>query len=338
MCMVYILNCENTEVTNFYLNIVQDMFVKAREDVRYCNRVKKCKNKQDIFVVSTVIDFVKAYVSGYKNIFLWVQGIASEESYLNHHSKVRKLVLDALTKFSLVKAKGIWYVSDEMRKFEDRKFKISTAEKSYIMPCFNTEIDSDSFFIPNKYSNNIFAYVGSLSKWQCFEETLDFYKIIEASVSNAELRVYTFSKEKAHAILTQKGIKNFMVDCVSPNKMTQVLSEVKFGFVLRENISVNNVATPTKFSSYMAAGVIPIFSNCIYDFAGITRTLKYKVDVSSNKTVPSKIYDLCTEDIEANDVLNEYSTIFARYYNREHYIVDSQIWIKDRLNTINNMK
>ena len=35
----------------------------------------------------------------------------------------------------------------------------------YVMPCFNSKLDSSSFKNDRKYSDNIFAYVGSMASW-----------------------------------------------------------------------------------------------------------------------------------------------------------------------------
>lgn len=48
--------------------------------------------------------------------------------------------------------------------------------------------------------------------------------------------------------------------------MSEALADVKFGFVLRNDVPVNRVATPTKLSSYLSAGVIPVFSKYLKDF------------------------------------------------------------------------
>ncbi len=329
--MVFILRCDNSEVTDYYLQIVGEMFTRAGETVEICHSIESCRDRSIILVVSTVTEFVRAYRAGYRNIFMWVQGIISEESYMNHRSRLRKFVLDRLTKFSLKKAKGIFYVSETMRRFEDEKFGLDTVEKSFLMPCFNTPIDKSSFACPDKYNRNVFSYVGSLYKWQCFEETVAFYKAVEEIIPDAELRVYTFSREEAEAILDAQGVRHYVVDCVPPDQMTKALAQVKFGFVLREDISVNNVATPTKLSSYMASGVIPVFSDCLRDFAEHSKNLQYAVPVENDWAIPDALRDLCAQSPDPRAVLAEYTAFFDRYYNREHYIRSAADWMKRRL-------
>lgn len=72
------------------------------------------------------------------------------------------------------------------------------------MPCFNVSRIEALQVDERKYKKNIFTYVGSLSKWQCFEETLDFYKQIEKIDPNAELKIFTFAKDEARRIVERK--------------------------------------------------------------------------------------------------------------------------------------
>lgn len=329
--MVYLVRCSNSTVTDFYIDVIGTMFSRCGEQVSdYRNSESTCKSS--IFVVSTVVDFFKLYLKGYRRIVYWMQGVEAEESYLYHESKSRRLVLNQMTKLALQKAELVFYVSETLRDYEERKFGISTKNKSVVMPCFNTVFDSSSVMDPEKYEKNVFSYVGSLSKWQCFEDTIDFYLNIEKKVNNCELRVFTSEQDMAKEILDRKGVTHYSIDFVAPDELQKKLYKVKFGFVLRDNIAVNNVATPTKLSSYMAAGVIPIFSDCIKDFNEQAKNLEYVVPVSGEKTVPEKLLRLCTEPIDASALGKEYADLFDTYYNPEYYIAKYSELIKHIIN------
>lgn len=88
------------------------------------------------------------------------------------------------------------------------------------MPCFNEISISDKAFSDSrKISENNFVYIGSLSAWQCFEETLQVYKKIE-SKSKVETRIYiyTYEQEKAFKLLKKYAIKNYVVDFLPSNQ------------------------------------------------------------------------------------------------------------------------
>lgn len=309
----------NAEVTDYYLDvigsIVEECGEKKYEETR---ELKQC-DKKDIIVAPTAVDFIKIYFKGYKNIIYWMQGLDLEESFMRNGSKLRCLVLGLITKFAMKKALAIFYVSEEMKKYEENKFRISTCEKSFIMPCFNVSRTEALQKDERKYKKNIFTYVGSLSKWQCFEETLDFYKQIEKIDPNAELKIFTFAEEEAKKIVANKNLKNCIVTSVAPDKMTEALADVKFGFVLREDDPVNRVATPTKLSSYLSAGVIPIFSKYIKDFYNRTINFEYVVPVSDFNP-NEKVKKLMIEKINVDKLISEYMNLFESYYNPTYYI------------------
>lgn len=316
--MVYVVRCNNSIVTDYYLDIIGEMLSEFKENVEnYHDEI--VVNKRDIIIVATVIDFIKIYKRGYRKIIFWMQGIEAEESYLNHKSNIRKIVLNMMTKFALRNAVAVFYVSKAMQEYEENKFRIDTKSKSFIMPCFNISDNKEIYFDDNKYKNNVFTYVGSLSKWQCFEETLEFYKEIEKKISNTKLCIYTFEKEKAKKIIEKKEIQNYTVDCVKPDELTEKLCEVKFGFVLRKDIAVNNVATPTKLSSYLSAGVIPIFSECLLDFTEKTKNMQYVIPVNEKMEIPQRLKIMIDSKLDCEKVKTEYDCLFSTYYNPSYY-------------------
>lgn len=309
----------NTEVTNFYLDVIAEIvencgYERYREDIE----LSQCK-KNDIIISPTSVDFIKLYFKGYKKQIYWMQGIDAEESYMKNGSKFRSFILNLITKFSMKKALAIFYVSNEMKVYEEKKYCLKTDAKSFIMPCFNVSTTEKLNLNQNKYKKNTFTYVGSLSKWQCFNETLDFYKQIEKIDSNAELKIFTFAEEEAKKIVAYKKLKNCIVTSVEPDKMTEALVDVKFGFVLREDDPVNRVATPTKLSSYLSAGVIPVFSKYLKDFYDRTADFEYVVPVS-DFTPNEKLNKLMINEINVDKLITEYMELFNSYYNPDFYI------------------
>ncbi len=314
----FYVNYKNMTVLKFYLEIIK----KSLTDIGFeCDDVLSLEaiDKKDLIVFPMGKDAFKFYLKGFKNFIIWQQGVTAEESFMRNHSKIRFNILNFMDCFTMKKAKMIFFCSDYMKNHYENLSKISFNEKSCIMPCFNTVIDEKSFDADGKYKNNVFAYVGSLSQWQCFSQTVDFYKVLENEVNNAELRVFTSEHEEAEKILKEKNIKNYSVSFVSPEKLSKALYPVKFGFVLRDDIEVNRVATPTKLSSYMASGVIPVFSDCLCDFKSISEDMKFVVAVKDKK-ITGKLINLLKEEIDSKEIKSEYSHVFKTYYNPEYYI------------------
>ncbi|WP_294783629.1 hypothetical protein [uncultured Eubacterium sp.] len=318
--MIGIKRCTNSAVTDFYLNIIKKALENNGKKVVDFD-FKNCK-KTDYIVVSTVIEFFQVYFKGYHNIIWWMQGIEPEESYMKHGSIGKKVLLEKMTYFALRHSKFIFFVSAKMREYVDDKYKISTVDYSFIMPCFNSVIDKSCFYKKNKYTNNKFCYIGSLSSWQCFEETIVYFKLIKSVIADAEFIIYTSEIEKAKEILKKYGLENVYVGCVNPEEMNSVLCDVKFGFIIRKDNPVNSVATPTKLSSYLAAGVIPIYSNCIDSFNKQLAKTKFHVEISKLESLPEEMLLLCRNTINPEEVFDDYKFIFSTYYSEDKYIED----------------
>ncbi|MFH4294131.1 hypothetical protein WAJ58_23570, partial [Acinetobacter baumannii] len=75
---------------------------------------------------------------------------------------------------------------------------------------------------------------------------------------------------------------------VSLENLDTELLKYKYGFLIRENHIVNNVATPTKMNSYLANGIIPIYLSFIDHF---------KVNFNE--------YDFIVAKEKTQDVLND---------------------------------
>lgn len=310
------INYPNIIVLQDYLNVVK----KALEDIGYnVDFVKSLDgvSKRDLIVHSMGNDAFKYYLKGYHNYILWQQGATADESYMRHSSKLRFKVLNVMDLFAMKRAKAILYVSQELRKIYEVRGHCSFKNKSYIMPCFNEQF-VEAVYDKKNYSQKVFAYVGSLAKWQCFEETVDLYKQVEEIIPNAFFKVLTFSVEEARQILENKRVKNYSVACVPKEKVFDELIDATYGFIIRQDSVVNNVATPTKFSSYMSAGVIPIFSSSLKDFASLSKTMRFAKEVNLlSNTIIEEIVDFVNLTIKVDSIKEEYSNIFLTYYNKD---------------------
>lgn len=332
--MVHILRCVNSDVTDFYLDAIGKMFQARGEQYEFFTWEALPHPKKEIIVVSTCLDFYRMWRKGYSNLVYWVQGIVSEESFLIHKSHLRKRLLDYFTSFALKRCRGVIYVSARMKAYLEKKFHLDTGEKVFLMPCFNDTLDREAFFHENKYRDNVFCYVGSLSKWQCFDKTVQFYKKIEEIVPNTRLMVFTREKEEAKRILSESGIQNYSVDFSAPEELKKHIAVAKFGFVLRDDIAVNQVATPTKLSSYLSAGVIPVFSDCLDDFCNAVKGTEYTVAIGKDFLPTEKLLEFCRENPAPEKVLREYEALFNSYYSTSFYINSAGKWIQGILDRV----
>ena len=308
-------NYNNQEVMETYISLIISAFEKngySCKCVTSLSRIKK--NSLIFFLVSK--DAFKFYLKGYHNFIEWQQGIASAESYMRHHSKIRKKLLDIIDRFVLKKAKMVFYVSNAMKEYYESKFNLKTDNKSIIMPCFNETLDTH-ILNKKRYKNFNFAYVGSLSEWQCFNETLVLYEKIEKTIHESKILILTFEVEKAKKIIEQHDIHNYIVKTVPSSLVKKELEDITYGFVIRKDNVVNRVATPTKISSYLSAGVIPIFSSCLEDFAEISTEydVGFGIDDNDIGSVLEFVLSAKNEKLIKQGIVD----IFNNYYSYNHY-------------------
>lgn len=311
----------NMNAIDFYIKILEDAFRNKGEEVKRVSNLDTVK-KGDSVVVIAVNDFVRVFLK--KRVvktFVWFQGIVPEEMSLNLTGWKRfkaKTILTILEKITLCFSTGNIFVSEAMAAHYKEKYGYNKNNYT-IMPCFNQSLNKAAF-AQSKYEKPSFVYTGSLAKWQCFDKTIDIFLKIRESMPSATLAIYTGSVEEAKVILAKKGLEDVNVKNVSYNELENEIQQYKYGFLIRENIKLNNVATPTKMSSYLGCGIIPVFSPCIRDFDKQFGQKKYFVRAQTEEEIISKVIELESEDIKSEDVLKEYSEIFDSYYSKDKYI------------------
>lgn len=310
----------DSSVTGTYMGIVKQACSLAGDTNTIMNG-EKPQNKSDYIVSDTILTAFKYFMYGYKNQIVWMQGVVPEESYMRRHSKLRYSALSCMEKYVLKKSKLLLLVSDDMLKHYEKKYKLSLKDKSIIMPCFNeTGIVEDAFF-EDKYKKNTFLYVGGMAKWQCFEQIAKLYSEIEKTDCNPMFYVYTFNKDVAITVIKSLNIKNYMVDYAPKDELSEKIKGMKYGFVLREDCTVNNVATPTKFSNYLANGIIPIYSDSLRSFADVDAKAKVGIvcNIDGLDAGAKKILEHMTRPVDLDEMKKKCQSVFSVYYNTDVY-------------------
>lgn len=142
--------------------------------------------------------------------------------------------------------------------------------KPIVMPIYLDE-PVDEEMIATKlertdYARPLAVYAGGLHKWQniplmqdVIEQAADRFRYDMMVSEPAE-----FSRQYG----TRKKPSDWTVHRVPPEMVFEIYRDSHFGFVLRDDIIVNNVACPTKLIEYIRFGVLPVLkSENIGDFA-----------------------------------------------------------------------
>jgi len=323
MKKIIIIRSPNETVTDNNFKILENAAKETGLHIVVCNSFKEAIKKSgrtDLCITSNNSDVLSLTIRRRTNILFWVQGIVPEESLMRHGNKVRFIILSLLEKYALLHSRYLAFVSEPMKEHFETKYGLHFDGKYYIFPCFNTELNISAFDNPNKYKNNYFVYAGGLAVWQCFEKTLDIYKKVEAwGLPCTKLIVLTRDQKKATEMIEARNIQNFNTGYTTPDKLPDILKDAKFGFVIREASPVNSVATPTKISTYLSCGLIPIFGESVEAFRRFSEKMKYTVCWDDSKAAYDKLLYFMTTDINAQQVFKEYASFFENNYSRERH-------------------
>lgn len=310
------------EATIYYVDIIKTSFHKSGFEVLVSEELKDVKKYKNIFVMSAKWCFLVKLLNFNAKVITWFQGLGGEEALITRDSKKDKFLWSCVERFALKFSYLNIYVSERMHKYYLDSYKIF--DKNYfIMPCFNKDLNLTSFETSGKYNSLSFVYAGGLDKWQCVEKTLEFYKKVEDKCPKATIMLLTKKTNEALMLLNKFGIKNGKVKFVKLEDLDNELSHYKYGFLIRDNHIVNNVSTPTKMNSYLANGIIPIYTDVIDDF---------KINLKGNSflmlSYQERINDWADHffqfdsfighniDLIKSDILE----IFSNYYSKDYYI------------------
>lgn len=311
--------------TKIYIDVILESFKRYIEQVIFTNSLKNV-NKEDIIFTVTAKYFFQAKLKYpiNKTVF-WAQGVIPEEYLLNNQKNLKYFLKNLIEYVSIKYSDLLFLVSDAMKQHYNSKYslKLSDEDNLVIMPCFNSYYRSKNVLTNRKrYSVPSFVYAGSMAAWQGIDEMLNIFKEIQNELSGATLTLLTGDKETAYEKIKTFEVQNVEVDYVKLKDLEQKLSEFKYGFLIRDDIAVNNVATPTKMSSYLAAGLIPVYSNSVNDFIKNINLSGYSVVLDANAGTKSKADEICEFDkkeIDINLLNNRIKSVFDTYYNIEKY-------------------
>lgn len=239
-------------------------------------------------------------------IYLWKQGDAAAESYMRHHSYLRKWVLQLIDAYALRKVAGVIYVSDAMKEYYENKYGVRT--KSIVVPCL-------SEFANSKVENverihNSFVYIGGLSVWQCFDEILKLYAKIRTDKS--VFHIITLNTEAARKKVIEIVGDDKNIEIYGITDRTQIpatLNKFEYGFLIRKNDVVNQVAAPIKFLEYLSCGVNVIMTDAVPSYAKLIE-----------ETNVGTVVDMNAENITINPYNPNAKEVYKKYFNRESYV------------------
>ncbi len=249
--------------------------------VLYIHSAIRCKEN----VIGThALKLVKA-----KNVYkIWdVHGVLPEECVMQlnfleaqHATKAEELLLE--------NADCTLVISDAMVKHYEKKYG-KKPNNPINTSVFTSQVENFDKIINYKPQNTPYnvVYAGNTMAWQNIPL---MKKTIENCADKFNYKIFTHDSEDFNKQSSNTKMPNTLtVDSVPIEKVLSEYKNCHFGFALRDDTPVNNVATPTKIIEYIQFGIIPVFkSENIGDFIKLNlQFIDYKnlhaLDMSFNE-------------------------------------------------------
>lgn len=324
---IYTRKNDPNDAVNYYLQLIkQALEEKYSVCVMSVSSIKNIGRDDVVVTISPAAYFLLLLKNPKQKIIYWFQGIAAEElaylySGLKNALKVK--LFTYLEHRILKRSLLVVFVSESMRLYYRRKCGYDKTNY-VIIPCFNKQKTvSISQILGNnkhKYDTPSFVYAGSVNQWQCIEETVYLFSLIKKRIEHATLTLLTADKEGAQRILEAYNV-SAEIKYIPLNELDKELQKYKYGFILRRDIPLNRVSTPTKLSSYLANGVIPIYSTVIDSFQEPLADKHYAIpaDVNDLSGLCEQVCSFDSRPVDTAVMEQEYTAIFDSFYNEADY-------------------
>lgn len=269
----------------------------------YICKVFKSADKIYVHSVLNVLNSLICFLFYKKDLFLDLHGVVPEE-----HKMDGKQLHYFLYKFSekiiFYKVKTAICVSENMKSFYQKSYPKSKANYVIypILPNTLSDVSYSEDVLDSTGKVN-FVYSGNTQKWQNIDLMVDIisknlkdnfvYYILTRNVDEMKMLF-----EKKIDLTANPQIKFLSV---APSQLADYYRKCHYGFILRDDVLVNQVACPTKLVEYLHHGIIPIvlspnigdFETFHYDYILSTQSFEDLVPnkSSSNVAIVQKLLD-----------------------------------------------
>ena len=331
-------NCENKAVWNalkLHINFIEanreNIFFIVKD--KYLDIILNDYPEQTIVTYSNKIDLIKKIFShqesklyapdGYsvlyasiskilkqKEIYFWLQGVAPEESYLKHPSKIKYYILSLLESLALSVSNKIIFVSQDMKKYVEQKYH-KNYKKSIVVPCI-----SEFTYDGSNKEKDSFVYIGGMSAWQRVDKMMQMFNTICTFKPEAKFYIATLEIEIAKNLMKKFIDLEFqnrviILSIEDRSKITKFLSTKEYGFLIRDDIVVNQVSSPIKLAEYLSCGVNVIISSALDFYATEVENYKAGIKISDIEDI-NAVKSFCI-NIQNAEIL------YRKYFSKEQH-------------------
>lgn len=267
-CYLYCDKRSLNTATVYYINLITDCLKEKGFEILTVYNRKDIQTPEIIFTVTERYYLVaKMFFPKAKTIY-WAQGVDAEEAKANMHSLkdyARYLLRRYAESLAIRKADLLFCVSERQVEYYENKYGYDKQRPHIVMPCYNLHLSG--VFNKAQYEKPTFVYAGNACGWQGVDFMLDVYARVESQLGNScKLVLLTNDNAEFERKIKEVGIRNVEMKFVPLTELQDELHKYKYGFIIRDESIINQVATPTKMNSYLASYVIPIYSDSVQDF------------------------------------------------------------------------
>jgi glycosyltransferase involved in cell wall biosynthesis len=194
-------------------------------------------------------------------------------------------------------ADRVFTVSYNLKSYLLNQVGGSRGEKFYVNPC---NADSKYFYfdenerlrqrqILNLSNRFVVVYSGGLEcSWHVPQKIFSAFLAIKDEIPDAFFLLLTHDLEFAEKLQRENHINNNDIVILSIDNVNvrPYLNAGDVGLIIRDDVPMNNVASPTKFAEYVMCGLPIIISPGVGDFSELVETKKYgfvyQFDIKTN--------------------------------------------------------
>lgn len=263
--------CNAFEISNF-----KDLFElkQARGNRTDSNNVILCATIWQVFI-ARIATFHKDW-----KVAFWIQGLIAEESFIRNRSFTRKLLLEYLERKALQLSDYYIFASTEMQKHFEKNGIPNYSMRSFVIPCTSDV----SAIAQTKRVKDSFCYIGGMSLWQLFPDTIRLMNLISQANSSAVFSIATRDLDACKKYINENSNSSLkdritLTTLESRDDVSRFLSSHEFGLLLREDTPVNNVSSPIKLAEYLSCGVNVITTSAIRSYSSAIQDAGYIINL-----------------------------------------------------------
>ena len=234
---------------------------------------------------------------------------------------------------------GVICVSDALKNYYVEKFDIDPGKTDFlVIPgaaskelfYFDEALRKESReALGYKEGDCVIVYSGALNqKWEIPDVVFGFLHFLSDLRKECRFLMITPDVDLVKDYSIKYGIEPYVTAVTSSfEDVNRYLNAADVALLLREDIVMNNVASPTKFAEYLMVGLPTILSCGIHDFAEIIRKTGFGIILEDNSALKQslageimelrsikreRIADWAAENISKERYLEDYKTYFLR--------------------------